>query len=210
MSAAWPRLAAPAAVHRADVRLQMRAQGFTLVELLAALAIFAVIGILSLQAVSGALVHRAHVEAEARKWQELGQLFAVIEADLANALTAPGRSPTGTAGPAADGDAWLALARAGGEPADASATPPRGIVYRMAEGHVERSVEHGLSASGSGPSIVTSRFPSALRTLSVRYLTPEGEWIGQWTSADSGAPRALEITIETLAAERVRRIFLVG
>ena len=191
-------------------RFLSRVSGFTLVELLAALAIFGVIAVLSLQAVSGALVHRARVEEEARKWRDLGQLFAIIEADLANALTAPGLSPTGTAGPVADGDAWLALARAGGGPSDASATPPRGVQYRMSEGYVERSIEHGLFAPGAESPIVTSRFPAALRTLSVRYLSPQGQWVGQWTRSDSGAPRALEITIETLAAERVRRIFLVG
>ena len=197
-----PRLAAATGIRARGRR------GFTLIELLAALAIFGVISVLSLQAVSSAIGNRAHIEEEARRWRDLGRLFAAIETDLANAMIRPGLAFAGPAESGA-GAPWLVFARAGGGAEDAWVMPPRGVSYRLSAGHVERMTSHALDWADGPDPIAINRFPLRVRALSVRYRTLAGDWVDRWTGAEQAAPRALELTVETPAGERVRRLFLI-
>jgi general secretion pathway protein J len=201
--------AAPIVVGRWLGRRDARHQGFTLIELLVALAIFAVIAVMSLRAVSAALDNRAHLEAEGRKWRELGRLFATLDSDLTAALVGPGVSLSGAAAPAPGDGVWLALARAGGGEDEESVRAPRGVLYRLASAHIERSTYHSLALPGTESAIAVSRFPSDVQALSLRYLTARGDWVGDWSGAQEAVPRALEVTIALVAGESVRRVFLV-
>jgi general secretion pathway protein J len=183
--------------------------GFTLIELLVALAIFAVISVLALRAVSAALDNRAHIEAEGRKWRELGRLFVALDTDLTAALVGAGVSFAGNALPAAEGGVWLAFARAGRGEDDESAIAPRGVLYRLADGHIERSTYHALRFPLTDMPLSVSRFPSAVHALSLRYLSGHGEWLGAWSNPEGFAPRALEVNILLASGEQVRRVFLV-
>jgi general secretion pathway protein J len=184
-------------------------QGFTLIELLVALAIFAVISVLSLRAVSAALDNRAHIEAEGRKWRELGRLFVALDTDLTAALVGAGVSFAGNALPAAEDGVWLAFARAGRGEDDESAIAPRGLLYRLADGHIERSTYHALRFPVTEAPLSVSRFPSDVRALSLRYLSRRGEWLSAWSNSENIPPRALEVNIVLAGGEQVRRVFLV-
>ena len=186
-----------------------RRRGFTLIELMVALAIFAVISVLSLRAVSAAIDNRTRIEEEGRKWRELGRLFAALEADLAAVLVGSGMTLVGAAAPAADDGVWLAFARASRGEDDESAIVPQGIVYRLAGGHVERASYHALQAPGADTPVALSRFPSSVRALQLRYLSERGEWLNDWSVTDGSIPRALAIDIELASGEGVHRAFLV-
>jgi len=186
-----------------------RTRGFTLIELLVALAIFAVISVLSLRAVSAALDNRAHIEAEGRKWRELGRLFFSLDTDLTAALGGTGMSFAGSALPAAEDGVWLAFARAGHGEDDESAVAPRGVRYRLADGHIERSTYHALRFPVIDAPLSVRRFPSDVRALSLRYLSGRGEWLSAWSNPEGLAPRALEVNIVLASGEQVRRVFLV-
>jgi general secretion pathway protein J len=179
--------------------------GFTLIELLVALAIFAVISVMSLRAVSSAVESRTHIEEEGRKWRELGRVFAALEADLANVLH--GVPFAGSSLPDADG-VWLAFARAGRGDEDETLVPPRRIAYSLAAGHIERTISHALHAPDAAAA-TGNRYPPLVRALALRYLSERGEWRAQWSHADGAAPRAIEIAIELGSGERLRRIMLV-
>lgn len=185
-----------------------RARGFTLVELLVALAIFAVISVLTLRALSGSLEQRAHIEGEARKWRDLGRLFGMLESDLAAALGTPASPLIGRAAPGTDG-IWLELARAGRDAAGETPVAPRGVVYRLHGGNVERTTSHALSAGSGGDVIGTSRFAPAVRSLALRYLSSRGDWLAEWRDATGDAPRAVELSIELQSNERVRKVMLL-
>ena len=184
-------------------------RAFTLIELLVALAIFAVISVLSLRAVSAAIDNRAQIEEEARKWRELGRLFAAIEADLAAVLAASGTSLTGAASPATADGAWLAFARASRGDDDESTVVPQGVRYQLNGGHIERASYHALRPLEADTPLALARFPSNVRGLQLRYLAEGGNWLNDWSAADGALPRALDIHIELASGERVRRVFLV-
>ncbi len=183
--------------------------GFTLIELLVALAIFAVISVLSLRAMSAALDNRAHIEAEGRKWRELGRLFVALDTDLAATLVGTGVSFAGSAVPTAEDGVWLAFARAGRGEDDEAAIAPRGILYRLTDGHIERSTYHALQSPAAQAPMSVSRFPSDVRALALRYLSERGDWLSAWGDPEGIAPRALEVSIALASGEHVRRVFLV-
>ena len=56
--------------------------GLTLIELMVALAIFSVLGILSFRAIDAATVTRDHLSRESRRWQEITRFFQLTEAQL--------------------------------------------------------------------------------------------------------------------------------
>jgi general secretion pathway protein J len=63
-----------------------RRAGFTLVELLVALAILALVSVLAYRAVAALTTSEAQLSAEALKWRNLDGLFARLEADMRVAL----------------------------------------------------------------------------------------------------------------------------
>jgi len=183
-------------------------RGFTLIELLVALAIFGVIAVLSIRAISAALDQRAHIEDEARKWRELGRLYAALESDLGAALSGAGTRFIGLALPDASDGGWLAFARAGRASEGEAPVAPRGIRYRLIDGHIERTTDHGAGMEEAFPPLGLSRYPSRVLAVAMRYLSARGEWLAQWSEAD-GLPRAVEIDLELASRERVRRVLLV-
>jgi general secretion pathway protein J len=189
--------------------MKRTSRAFTLIELLVALAVFAVIAVLSLRALSASIDHRAYLEQEGRKWRDLGALFGALQNDLSAVLTSPGLSLVGAATPAEPDGFWLAFARAGRGEEDESAIAPYGVRYRLAADHVERSTYFALAAPGSEPAFARSRFPPQVRSLQVRYLGEDGVWAAAWSSVDGSLPRAIDLGVELISGERVRRVFMV-
>jgi len=183
------------------------ARGFTLIELLVALAIFGVIAVLSIRAISAALDQRAHIEDEARKWRELGRLYATIESDLGGALTGSGTHFAGSATAGGGDGGWLAFTRAGRAAEGEAPLAPRSVHYRLVDGHVERATYHGDGAAAEFPAISRARYASQVRSLGLRYLSARGEWLAEWSETGS-VPRAVEIDLELATRERLRRVLL--
>jgi general secretion pathway protein J len=184
-------------------------RGFTLVELLVAMAIFAVIAALSVRALSASIDQRAGIEDDARKWRELGRVLTVIESDLASALASASAPFVGHATPGESGGIWLEFARAGRSVEDETPSPPRGIVYRIRGTTLERASFHALANASAADSLAVQRFPSVIRAIALRYLNASGDWRTEWRDAQGELPRALELTLELAGGERVRRIMLI-
>ena len=182
--------------------------GFTLVELLVAMAIFSVIAVISLRGVGSSLENRAHLEQESRKWRDLTALLVTLEADLASAIGGSGLPFFGAASSAGSDEAWMAFSRAGRDSNSGAALPPRGVIYRLTGDSVERSTSYLTDVTLRPPTtpLGVSRFPVPLRAVTLRYLADAGEWRDRWTDPSAGLPRAVEISLD-LATERVSRVF---
>jgi len=98
--------------------MSTRQHGLTLIELVVALAIFAMLGVLSYKGVTQVLTGQSMVHDELERWRELSRALLRVENDLLQAASLPVAANTQSV-PAMNWDAeheeldWLALTSAG-------------------------------------------------------------------------------------------------
>ncbi|MCA1749990.1 MAG: type II secretion system minor pseudopilin GspJ [Parasphingopyxis sp.] len=187
--------------------------GFTLVEMLVALFIFALI------AVASAALLRSSTDSEEASREALESLSAlrrmniIVDRDVGQAIGRVHRDRAGIRqsafeGGAGGGDALFSLVRRGWVNHDDTARSSlQKVEYRLENGRLERSsFPYVDGAAASAPTLVID----GVRTASVRYLH-DAEWRDRWDpSLPSLMPAAIEITIDQADLGTVRQLFLVG
>lgn len=190
--------------------------GFTLLEMLVALAIFALISAFAYRALDLVLETRAKVTAESRKWRDITLLFARMEQDmnrLANRSVRDSRdlpSPAllGEPVPLGEDDAQLAFTRMGLEGQSGALSDVQRLGYRLRDGKVEMLVWPVLDqAPRTRPEAETVL--GGVKAMEIRYLGAEGTWWPRWPKpgVPGELPRALEVTLELMSGERMSRLF---
>jgi general secretion pathway protein J len=186
-----------------------------LVELLVALAIFAILTGFAYRALTAMLDSRDALERESRKWRDVSLFVGRIDRDLSAVLkrTATGASGTtlmpvsslieSSASP--DG---LALTRSGSPLQESALAAPQRIAYRLRDGAVERLAWAGTDAAPrEEPGAVPVLKP--VSTLGFRYLDTNGEWRATWGLPGSGEdklPAAVEVTLQLASGEKILRL----
>lgn len=190
--------------------------GFTLVELMVSLVIFAMLS------AAGVALLSSSVRAQGAATEALGEvatlrrLDAILFADLAQAVPRPYRDAAGATRPAFTGGAGasgmgavaLGMVRTGWSNPDGK---PRAslqrVEYRLAADRLERFAwPHVDGAEPLRPAVLLT----GVRSLRLRYRVA-GEWRDRWDAADPAAlPQAVEIVADTERLGSVRQLFLVG
>lgn len=180
-----------------------RRRGFTLIEVVIALAILAVVAVLAYRATAALSDGEVRLTAESERWRSLDALFARFEADARQAVPRRVRNGAQVAPPwsgavDAQGDATLAFTRAGAEFSPEPGAGGQRIGYRHAGDTVEVLYWPQLdAAAGANPAAwVLARGIARFR---VGYLATGGRWIAQWpVLGEPDIPRALRVEV-TLA-----------
>ncbi|MGZ8361000.1 MAG: type II secretion system minor pseudopilin GspJ [Allosphingosinicella sp.] len=186
-------------------------QGFTLVEMLIALSIFAMITAAGVTLLS--LTARTQ-ETSDRLLAEVGELRragALLNADLA--LAAPrlyrdrdGRPQRAFAGGAGDAPLLLMFVRRGYDAGEGSGLQRVG--YRLRDGRLERLSFARVDGGGDG---IASSLIDGVGALRLRYRDAEGEWRERWDPSDpTRLPVAVELVTTSESQGLVRQLFLVG
>jgi general secretion pathway protein J len=191
--------------------IPIRARGFTLIEILIALAMLAVIATLGYRAVSSLVDSEVQLTTEAQRWRTLDAFFARLEADLRQAL--PREARTGEVREAAwiadvdsEGNTELRLSRAGPEfDADPGAAGQR-IGYRM-----ERDTLSVLYWSRLDPPAASAPtrhvLASGVAAFRVNVLDAAGGWRPRWPAPGEAAlPRAVRIELTLADGIQVNRL----
>ncbi|MDQ2878504.1 MAG: type II secretion system minor pseudopilin GspJ [Pseudomonadota bacterium] len=195
-------------------RPTFREQGFTLVEVMISLLIFALL------AAAGVAILSFSVRAQAatgKKLDDIGaveRLDSVLSADLAQAVIRPARNQAGDTLPAFFGatgsttEPMIRLVRGGWSNLDnAPRASVQKVEYRFVEGAIERDAYPMLDGAAPMPG---SKLVDHVRGVSFRYRLA-GAWSDHWDgSGGAPLPQAMEMQLVRDDGTTLRLLYLVG
>ena len=188
-----------------------RARGFTLLEVLVAIAITSVIALLGYRAIASLTESEARLSAESTRWRVLDLFFARLESDMRQAVPRSARNgesrEAGWVGQTADsaGNSSLAFSRAGPEFAIEPGSAGQRIGYRFRDGIIEVLYWAGYDRPAGA---VPAAYPllTDVARFRLAYLTRSGAWALGWPLDNSGdLPRAVRVELTLASGEVIER-----
>ena len=188
--------------------------GFTLVEVMISLMIFAMLAGAGAAVLAGAIDNRFAVKAASDRVGDLQRMRGLLRADLGQATARRSRGPTGRPTPqplmgaAAPGDPLLVLNRAGwSNPGEQSRPSLQRVEYRLVGDRLERRVSTHLDGARPGPPQVLYR---GVRDVTVEFVRDGQAAPAFISSLDRPLPDAVRIGMTIRDYGRVEQLFLVG
>lgn len=190
--------------------------GFTLLELLVALSVFAIMAVLAYAGLQAVLRTREHTDAVARRLNDLQTAFMFLQSDIEQATGRSVRDLLGDPIPAMQGGAgsepFLQLTRAVSNdyPGFESVGLQR-VDYALIEGRLVRRTWAVLDrAQGSRP--LSAILLTKVRSVALQFLGTG--WIDYWPPAAAGGslsllPRAVQVRLNLDDGTYIRRLFPV-
>jgi general secretion pathway protein J len=196
-------------------------RAFTLIEVLVAMIIFAIMAVMSYRALAGVLDSREQLEAEAKKWRDLSLFFTRLEQDMAATLNRPVRSIDDifqqalVVNPDSRAEATLTFTRGGYVGAEGTLAAPQRIAYRLKDNTLELLLMPHLDMPPRGAATAYAAL-DGVQGFSARALDSAGNWQPRWpvpgTAAQSGAaagalPNGIEVAVTLQSGETLTRMF---
>lgn len=168
-----------------------RGSGFTLIEILAALAVLALMSALAYRGLDSVLETRARLEREGDKWRSLSVAFLELRQSLdAAVVTAPFIG---------EPEAFF-FVRAGLENAQR-------VGYRLNGARLEQ-VSWPTPYPAAHSAALAVPLIHEVKSVALRYRSPEGAWQENWPArAERAAPVAIAIQLELARGETLTRFF---
>ncbi|MDO9385615.1 MAG: type II secretion system minor pseudopilin GspJ [Thiobacillus sp.] len=193
----------------------MRQRGFTLVEMLVALTIFALMSVLAYRGLTAVLQTREHLTEDNRRWRDIALTLAQLEQDMSMAVDRPVRDngdlplPALVGNPQALGanDAQLSFSRMGMAWQSGVLADVQRHGYRLNNGTLEQLVWPVLDRAPLTEPVVHALLERVNR-FELRYLDGSGNWQPRWPLPGVAAlPAALEVVLELDGGVAVTRVF---
>ncbi|KTE22657.1 type II secretion system protein GspJ [Sphingopyxis sp. H050] len=185
-------------------------RGFTLVEMLVALSIFAVIAAMGVGLLRSSVDTQDAVQARLKGMSGINRLRAVMANDLAQAVQRPTRGPAGEAVPAFIGSSTgFAFVHAGAGADDGSPRPSvERVGYALVGGEWRLVTQPMLDGKALSDG---DRLIGEVAGVAVRYRDAQGGWSDSWTSEPGDRlPRAVEVRLTRRGREPLTMLFLTA
>ncbi len=215
--------------------LGMRHAGFTLVELLVALFITAILFAMGYGAVNQAMTHRGAIEEQNERLLAVQTTMRILAQDFEQAAPRPIRDPVGdTWQPAFESQAaaqsdrqaaLVTLTRAGwSNPAGVQRAGLQRVSYVLEDKTLRRDHSPVLDATLSN-TLVRRELLTRVKSVKFRYMDGTRHWVEQWPSAslvsqpvtppqpglrERARPLAVEVTLELEDWGKLMRIFEIS
>lgn len=173
-----------------------RRSGFTLIEVLVAMAIFALMSVLAQQALSASLRNAEILEARMDRLQAIQQTMRLLGRDVVQAAPRPVRDPlNANLRPAflvtPGGEFALELTHAGWpNPAGVKRSVLQRSAYRIEDGVLIRVYWNVLDATLNNEPVVTELLDE-VESIEFRFYLGNGQWANQWPPRGGGGGAAL-------------------
>jgi general secretion pathway protein J len=182
-----------------------RRAGFTLIEVLLALAIMATLAITGYRALSGMLDAEQQLTRERQRWRDLDLFFSRFEYDLGHLVPRAYRLGSADFPGAFLQDNALAFVRA------LPGEPPQRIGYRFSDSRVELLYWPQLDAPAVN---APAAYPvaDAVASLQLRFANSRGEWLDRWGDVgpqldETPLPSGVAIVLVLTDGTRIERVF---
>lgn len=191
----------------------MNSRGFTLLELVVALTIFAVMATIAYSGLAASLFARSTLEQESRQWQSLQLAISRLDRDLRYLAERDVRDENAALQPALLGQAhWMELTLAGrANPAKLPRASLQRVRLQWSNRAVTRLAWPVLDrARGIQPEV--SDLLESVSRIEFRYLK-DGQWLDQWPPEESGEsplPQAISVVLDHEIAGRIERLYQVA
>jgi len=183
-------------------------RGFTLLEVMIAIAIFALLGLATYRMLGSVMSSDASTRRHELQLRELVRTFAALEQDLAHVGARPIRDSFGEPRPALLGESEptiMEFSRLGWRnPLGAPRSAWQRVHWQLTGSSLERRYWSVLDqAVDSQPRV--QKVLENVRSLQLRYLDAKGNWLTDWPPAQTGSnpqqrlqqlPRAIQIKLE--------------
>jgi general secretion pathway protein J len=196
-------------------------RGFTLLELLVAIGIFAVISGIAYGSLTRLMDDRARLQAEQAFWSRLSLTFARMEEDFSQARERSVRDVIGFTQPAFRGQPTDTRALAppsveftrGGVLtfSDGARSDLQRVAYRLVDSTLQRLTWPVLDL---GPQTTPAESPllNDVEEFHVRFYAPAGTWLDVWPTEGISdiLPRGVEVKMTLKGRGEFTRLFLVN
>lgn len=203
---------------------RLKINGFTLIEVLVAMFLLAIIGTAGFNMLKRVTDARASIEAHSDRITELQRTFYWLAEDVTQIIDRPIRSNLDAPLPAfqynLQGSSLFDLTRAGWANPAGDILPPRStlqrVSYALEDDKFFRSYWYHLDSLEEEPSR-RRQLLTGVEELTVRFMGPDGNWESQWPPLNAevdaqgnqivGLPRALEFTFLLDDYGKIVRVF---
>lgn len=199
--------------------MKINEKGFTLIEVMMALAIFSLMSIAAYKAIDGLMRVKERVGAENRQWQQVMLFLDRFELDVKQHANRPIRNANDMLEPAWSAQpiftsqygAQLSLSRFGDAQQSGYLMDSRRIGYRLNRGAIELIQWPSLDVTHEQKPEVFEVLEN-VSDFKLKYLTKDSRWILSWpevaeeNNADALFPRAVSLELTMGSGEKIQRL----